>query len=184
MTDPASRSYCIVGLQGAGKGVVSSYLQRLCPAHHVIRSGPLWDEIAGRKLTHYERTVFQKEVVAEKGENYFVGFMMGKIRGAREQDPRAQFIVEGIRSREVFDSLRSYFDGGMLFIGVTADREVRYGRLGQRDGEHDIEDRERRDDAQFDLKSLVEMCDVRLENNYRDRGPLFKAVDRLLEGPA
>jgi len=174
-------SFCIVGEQGAGKSTIADYMKKKFPGHERITSGQMWDRIVGRQLTHYERTVVQKEIVAERGEGYFVDFVMKWIKGVREKNPGRQFLVEGIRSREIFDALRKYFGRGMLFIGVTADEKVRSGRLSARDSaEEKTSEREKIDGAQFDLRSMVRDCDVVIANDFGDVESLYEKVESTL----
>lgn len=174
-------SFCIVGEQGVGKSTITDYLKKKFPNHESLTSGQLWDEIVGRPLTHYERTVIQRKIVAERGEGYFVDFMMKWVADKRKEDPDKQFIIEGIRSREVFEALRKYFGKSMLFIGITAEEKIRLGRLSGRDGsEEKIREREKIDSAQFDLRNMVKDCDVIVKNDFEDKEPLYRKLDSIL----
>jgi dephospho-CoA kinase len=175
-------SFCIVGPQGAGKSTVASYLKTIFPDYVVISSGSLWDEILGKHLTHYERTVEQKKIVAEKGEGFFVQFLTDKIRRARESDPATGFVVEGVRSREVLEALRYFFGPEMFFVWVSADDGTRMRRSEGRGDEHDFQDRERRDEEQFHVKDLRELCDTSIANNSDDKQAVYREVDLIIDG--
>lgn len=174
------QSFCIVGPQGAGKSTAADHLRKIFPDHETISSGPLWDEILGKHLTHYERTLVQKNIVAEKGEKFFVDYMIGKIKRMQEFEPSRGFIVEGIRSPEIFHALREHFGKQMTFVWLDADHAVRRNRSEEREDDRNFEDRERRDDEQFHIKDLAVMCDVRLRNDSADREKLYHELDRIL----
>lgn len=175
------RSFCIVGPQGSGKSTASSYLREKFPDHVYLLSSSLWEEMAGKKMTHYEKTVFQKDIVGKHGEKFFVDMFIKRIGGELEKNPGAEFIVDGIRSREVFEALRKFFGGGMLFIGMTADQDVRQSRFEGRDGDSSkFQDREKRDDDQFHVKELVGMCDVIIVNNFSSKEELFREIDSVI----
>lgn len=172
------RSFCIVGPQGSGKSTAASRLREMFPNHVYMLSSRLWEKMAGRDMTHYEKTVFQKNIVDERGEQFFVDMFIGEIEKKLAEDSGAKFIVDGIRSREVFDALRKFFGAKMLFIGMTADDSVRKQRSAGRDADGGkFEDREMRDDSQFHVKDLVGLCDAVIVNNFQSRDELFSELE-------
>lgn len=176
-----SVSFCIVGEQGVGKSMIADYLKKKFPRHERITSSHLWDEIVGRPLAHHERAVVQRKIVAERGELYFVNFMMKWIASKRKEDMDKQFIIEGIRSREVFEALRKYFGRRMLFIGAVANKKIRLRRLYDRDKSWEkIKEREKIDSTQFDLRNMVKDCDVIVKNDFEDKEPLYRKLDSVL----
>ncbi len=175
------RSFCIVGPQGSGKSTASAHLREMFPNHVYLLSSGIWEEYAGRKMTHYEKTLFQKEVIRKHGEKFFVEMFLTRIKREIDANPGAEFIVDGIRSRDVFDALRNFFGGRMLFVGMTADESVRRARFEERDGEgSNFQDRERRDDEQFHVKDLVNLCDVVIVNNFDNKEELLRKLDSVI----
>ena len=174
-------SFCFVAPQGSGKSLISKYVHSKYPHYKMIRSGPTWDLILGQKLSHYERTIRQKEIVEKHGEQYFVNFVMENlIEKHRKEDPNTRFIVDGLRSKELLDALRNYFGKEMAFIGVMTDSEIRFNRLVKRDDPEKVKERDRRDEEQFRITELTHSCDIKLVNNYDQEHMIYKDVDKLI----
>lgn len=175
-------SFCVVGEIGSGKTTTVEYLRRKFPEHELVTSSRLWNGVAGREMTHEEAAVFQRDVIAREGEGFHTRLLIGKIESSLSADPSRRFIVDGIRSQENFDALKRLFGGKMLFIGMLADKGTRRGRISSRDGGDGFEERQRLEDSQFPIASMVEQCDVRIVNDFPDKESLFREIDRAVGG--
>lgn len=175
-----SVSFCIIGELGSGKTTTVNYLMEKFPDYELVTSSRLWNEVAGRELTHFEAAVFQREVVAKHGEKFLTNLLIKKLESSRRENPERQFIVDGIRSQENMDALRGFFGKGMLFIGMVASRETRHDRISSRDGGEKFDERQGLEDRQFPLEEMIAQCDVRIANNSSDKESLYAEIDKVV----
>lgn len=182
---------CFIGETGAGKDTAALHVKSLRQSYEIIIPGHLWDEDArmkgileeGKGFSHYERSVYQKGVVVEKGESYLTDLLMRKIKNG---NPWQHYLISGIRHQISVDALKAYFKEKVIFAGVVAGRERRFRRLEKRDEKEKLtreqfEEREKIDRV-FNIGRLIEQCDVIIPNDFDDKKLFYSEVEIKLEG--
>lgn len=114
----------ITGTDGAGKGVVVSYLIQYKGFVHYSARAILEDEIKRRgiKGDRANMRLIANELRAKHGNNFVVKYYLERM--AKEQPENA--VIESIRTIAEVETLKA--NGGIL-LAIDADRFLRYERI-------------------------------------------------------
>lgn len=118
----------IVGLPGAGKTTVATYIVKRKFAH-IILSDFIREEIIHRGMNDFSRSVYQRvgnDMREKSGGDVLAARALEKIR--KEHVKLA--VIDGIRNVQEITYLRTY--KGFHLLGVSANSRLRFKRLSDR----------------------------------------------------
>ena len=177
----------LIGLSGtfaSGKDTLARYLRDECQFHSVSM-GDIVREMAEEKYGNKRRETLQK-TATELRQNQGADFLMIKCL----EKPRP-LVVNGIRSLGEMKKLR---ESGGIMVSVDADAKIRYERMKSRarisDGETVLtfaeflageknELHSGDSDADFNIRAIGEMADVRVDNNGTPEEFIVAALNKL-----
>jgi len=186
----------IVGPIGAGKDVVSSFLEQKY-GFKTVNMGDIVREFTskkGKKLTRENLHKIQKEYTDKYGQGFFAQETIKRVINnwsisgeltTENMTMEIRAIINGIRRMEDARIPKERFGNNMLLIAVSSEQKLRYERLKARGNERDPDNFEsfmKQEDAEkrlFDIPKLMEFADVKVENNG-NMEQLQKAIQTVL----
>lgn len=181
----------LVGPIGAGKDVVSSYLQK-SHGYKAVIMGDIVREIAAKhdmRPTRENLHSLQKRYTDKYGMGYFAEQTVKKVlkqwqvTGDMSLEIRA--VINGIRRLEDASVPKRQFGKDMILLFIDSDKERRFERLKNRKNERDprtLEEFEQQEAAEkqlFSIDALKAYADETIANNGSVE-ELYRKIDAVL----
>ena len=124
----------IVGMSGAGKSVVVDYLtEKGYPK--VYFGGMIYREMDKRGIERTEdgssERDFREMIRETEGKDWIVRQVIEEVKDLVAAGQR-RIILDGVYSWTEYKALKHEFPGSLTFLGVVADKPLRYNRVSKR----------------------------------------------------
>lgn len=172
----------LVGMPGAGKSEVASYLAE--KGFPFVRFGQITEDEVKRSdlpLTQANEQIAREKIRREEGMGAYA--VRAKPRIKELLDDNDVVIIDGLYSWEEFLILREAFSG-LLLIHIFSEPPLRYERLSKRATRPlPVEEGFARDKAELEGLNKggpIALADYLIENNSNNISDLHQKVDSLL----
>lgn len=174
----------LVGMPGAGKSEVASYLAE--KGFPFVRFGQITEDEVRRRglpLTQANEQLVREAIRREEGMGAYAVRAKPQIEELLKD--HSTIVIDGLYSWEEFLILRGEFPG-LVLIHIFAEPKIRYERLVKRPTRPlPIEEGFARDKAELEGLNKggpIALADYLIDNSVGDLGSLHEKIDTLLAG--
>lgn len=160
----------ITGFIGSGKDAVADYIKDKYTYEH-IDFGDITREFAtemGRTQSREDLQQIRRDFDEKYGKEFFAGEAVKIIK----QNNLERVVITGFRGPEDVEPIKKKFGKDIIFIGIEADKKIRFYRLKKRNSPRDpntFGEFQRQEENEYnlfpELKNIITEADYRIDNS-------------------